>query len=236
MQESTLALLGLGFGLGLLHALDADHIMAVSALASGSSSNNNAKNKTSQRSRGKTLFFCLQWAIGHGGILLLLGSLVIFAGVSIPEFVSYYAEKAVGFILVALGFWIFWQFYQKKLQLQVHSHNGMTHVHLANTSSNGQNKARHDHRPVLVGITHGLAGSAPVLALVPVAQAGQSWFGLVYVAMFSAGVVLTMVIFGLLFNTLQSTLENYSRRLFDYSRLFLATLSISFGGYWLFAA
>ncbi len=228
MQESTLALLSLGFGLGLLHALDADHIMAVSTLASSQSSEN-----TNQRRYSKTLFFCLQWAIGHGGILLLLGSLVIFAGVHIPDYVSLYAEKMVGVILVALGLWIFWQFYQKKIQLQVHSHNGITHVHLADSSNTS--KSRHDHRPVLVGITHGLAGSAPVLAIVPIAQSGQGWFGLTYVAMFSAGVVLTMIIFGLVFSRLQYTLENYSRRVFDYSRLFLATLSISFGGYWLFA-
>lgn len=230
MQESTFAILSLGFGLGLLHALDADHIMAVSTLSSSS------KKATNQRTRLQTVKFCLQWAIGHGGILLALGTLVIFAGISIPESISTYAEKAVGVILIALGLWIFWQFYQNKLQLQVHSHDGLTHVHLSEESNTKKSKPRHDHKPVLVGITHGLAGSAPVLAIIPIATTGHSWFGLLYIAMFSLGVVLTMLLFGLAFSQFQSTLENYSRRIFDFSRLALASLSISFGGYWLFAS
>lgn len=229
MQESTLALLSLGFGLGLLHALDADHIMAVSTLAYG-------KAVEAQRSRGQTLRFCIQWAIGHGGILLLLGCVVLFTGIAIPEQVSLFAEKAVGIILISLGGWIFWQFYKNRLQLRVHSHEGVTHVHLAQAAlDTTATKSRHDHRPVLVGITHGLAGSAPVLAIIPLTQTGQGWFGLVYVAMFSLGVVFTMLVFGLFFNKFQNTLENYSRRLFDVSRLSLASLSIGFGGYWLFA-
>jgi len=242
MQESSLALLSLGFGLGLLHALDADHIMAVSSLAfSKSGSDIDAV----ERSRGQTVRFCIQWAVGHGGILLLLGTLVLFAGVAIPEQVSAWAEKAVGIILISLGLWIFWQFYQKRLHLRVHSHEGLTHVHLDNTSleridektRHGLNKSsHHDHRPVLVGITHGLAGSAPVLAIIPLIDSGQGWFGLMYVAMFSLGVVSTMLVFGLFFNKFQNSLQNYSRRLFDVSRLALASLSIGFGGYWLFAS
>lgn len=238
MQESALALLSLGFGLGLLHALDADHIMAVSSLAY---SKDGTDKGLAQRNRMQTIRFCIQWAIGHGGILLLLGSLVLFAGVAIPENISLLAEKAVGIILMSLGLWIFWQFYKNRLQLRVHSHEGLTHVHLSHANSDiGSEKitkqSRHDHRPVLVGITHGLAGSAPVLAIVPLAQSGQGWFGLMYVAMFSLGVVLTMLVFGLFFSKFQNALENYSRRLFDASRLFLASLSIGFGGYWLFSA
>ena len=227
MQESTFAILSLGFGLGLLHALDADHIMAVSTLSSSNISN--------QRSRLQTIKFCLQWAIGHGGILLLLGALVIFAGISIPESITLYAEKTIGLILVALGFWIFWQFYRNKLQLQVHSHNGLTHVHLSDNKDSKINKSRHDHKPVLVGVTHGLAGSAPVLAIIPVATSGQSWFGLFYVATFSLGVVLTMLVFGLAFSQFQSSLKKYSSRIFDFSRLAIASLSIGFGSFWLFA-
>jgi len=235
MQETTLALLSLGFGLGLLHALDADHIMAVSALAYGKTSDGKG-----QRSRSQTVQFCIRWAIGHGGILLLLASLIIFAGIALPESVSFFAEKLVGIILISLGVWIFWQFYQNRLQLRVHSHDGLTHVHLADGKLEKVKHFRHDHRPVLVGITHGLAGSAPVLAIVPLYQSAAEstigWFGLLYVAMFSLGVVLTMLVFGLFFNTFQTLLENYSRRLFDYSRLFLASVSIGFGSYWLLAS
>ena len=236
MQETTLALLSLGFGLGLLHALDADHIMAVSSLAY-------SKDGSARCSRRRTVRFCIQWAIGHGGILLLLAVLVLATGVAIPAQVSFLAEKAVGVILITLGMWIFWQFYQNRLQLHVHSHESLTHAHLDHVTSGSdstiirnQKNSKHDHRPMLVGITHGLAGSAPVLAILPLAQSGQGWFGLLYVAMFSFGVVATMLVFGLCFNKFQNTLQNYSRRLFDVSRLTLASLSIGFGGYWLFSA
>ncbi len=224
MQDSLFAILSLGFGLGLLHALDADHIMAVTTLSSRQAQGKNGN-------RWRTLRFCSQWALGHGGVLLLLGTVVLVAGISLPPQLSMVAEKLVGVILIALGLWIFWQFYRNKLQLRVHSHDDVTHVHLAEPASN-----RHDHSPVLVGITHGLAGSAPVLALVPVANNGHGWFGLLYICLFSLGVLLSMFVFGLGFNTMQERLEHYSTRLFNLSRLLMATLSISFGSYWLFAA
>jgi len=233
MQESTLALLSLGFGLGLLHALDADHIMAVSALASG-----NRQTESNKVYRLQTILFCLRWAMGHGGVLLVLGSLVLLAGISIPAGLSMIAEKVVGIFLISLGLWIFWQFYKNRLQLQVHSHNGLTHVHLSEGHLPGDSgsKKSHDHSPMLVGVTHGLAGSAPVLAILPGIQAGHSWYGLLYILMFSLGVVLTMLLFGLFFSQVQRSLENYSKRIFDSFRLCLASISIAFGGYWLFSA
>ncbi|MBN4080341.1 sulfite exporter TauE/SafE family protein [Beggiatoa alba] len=235
MHESTIAFLSLGFGLGLLHALDADHIMAVSTLASGSRTGSRTGSiGACQRSRRQTLRFCCQWAIGHGGILLLLAALVLFAGVTIPEQVSQLAEKAVGVILMGLGCWIFWLLYQNRIQLHIHSHKGLTHMHLSGQQSG--RIIRHDHRPVLVGITHGLAGSAPVLAIVPVAQSDQGLFALIYIIMFSFGIVSTMLVFGLFLSKIQDKLAHYSHRLFDISRLLLATLSVGFGGYWLFAA
>jgi high-affinity nickel permease len=66
------SILTLGFGLGLLHALDADHIMAITSLASGQDSENQ---KTWSISR--MVGFCIRWAIGHAAVLLALATLFI---------------------------------------------------------------------------------------------------------------------------------------------------------------
>ena len=59
----------------------------------------------------------------------------------------------------------------------------------------GHNRA--NHAPILVGMMHGLAGSAPALALVPVVAHGQLWMALTYLVLFSVGVLLAMLVFGL---------------------------------------
>lgn len=225
MHESLLAILGLGFSLGLIHALDADHIMAISSLS-------NRDNKyLNSRNRVDTLRFCAQWALGHGGVLCMLGGLVFFLGAHIPESLSFIAEKLIGLILLFLGIWILWQLYQQKIGISAHSHNGISHVHLTTQT----NKKKHDHSPVLVGITHGLAGSAPVLALIPTANHGQPWQGFLYLLCFSAGVLCTMLIFGLAYGSIQKFLHRISQRLFDASRFMMALFAITFGTYWLIA-
>ena len=84
MEYTTLySILSLGFGLGLLHALDADHIMAVSSLAS-----TNGKDKKNWSGRSM-LWFCTRWAVGHGAILLSLAILFIFAKIELPAIVPY---------------------------------------------------------------------------------------------------------------------------------------------------
>ncbi len=219
MQESTYAILSLGFGLGLLHALDADHVMAVSSLAS---------REDSRPRRVRTVLFCAKWAIGHGGVLMMLGTCVIVLGAQIPAGLSYIAEKMVGVILIALGAWIFWQFFQHRIRVGLHSHDNLTHSHL----EDGKHE-QHDHSPVLIGITHGLAGSAPILALIPALNISSKWVGLSYIALFSVGVVTTMLVFGLGYGHVQQWLEKRNNQLFDLSRLLMASLAMAFGVYWL---
>ena len=60
--------------------------------------------------------------------------------------------------------------------------------------------------------THGLAGSAPVLALVPAVESSNAWFALGYVALFSLGVLMTMIVFGLGFGYVQSRLIKLGER------------------------
>jgi sulfite exporter TauE/SafE len=222
MTYELYAVLSLGFGLGLLHALDADHIMAVTSLASGTQSK--------QRRVVATINFCARWALGHGGILCILASGLLFFGASLPPSAFMIAEKLVGVILIALGAWIIWNFREKKLGLRIHKHGEHLHAHLAD--EHHKKAPLKDHSPTLVGITHGLAGSAPLLALLPTLNLESKALGLAYVGIFSAGVLCMMFIFGLGFGYAQTWLMTRSQRIFDLSRLSVAGLSIALGTYW----
>jgi len=227
-EPTLIALLSAGFGLGLLHAFDADHIMAVSSL---SSRQDKIRPLVSLR---KTLTFCLHWAAGHGLVLLLLSLLVFGLGISIPESLAHWAERLVGVLLIVLGVWIIVQIFRTRLQLQVHQHGTMTHMHLTRPNSDKTAaKAEHDHTPVLVGITHGIAGSAPVLALVTLQAGDKLHLAISYVLLFSLGVACSMFCFGLALSRLQHWLQHYSQRLLNYCRFTLGLGAIGLGGLWI---
>ncbi|HED17831.1 MAG TPA: urease accessory protein [Gammaproteobacteria bacterium] len=188
-SSSILAILGLAFGLGLTHALDADHIMAVSSLSG------------SRASLRDTLHFCGRWAIGHGLTLLLIGSAVLLLGMALPAELSQLAEMAVGWVLVGLGLYVFWSLRRTQAHLHYHHHDGVArhahwhqHDHLP-ASSDDHHSHRH-HGAVMVGVLHGMAGSAPLLAILPLATQSSPWYGMAYLLMFCVGVLLAMLVFG----------------------------------------
>jgi nickel/cobalt exporter len=220
------SILTLGFGLGLFHALDADHIMAITTLASGQDSEN-------QRTWpiGRMVGFCIRWAIGHAAVLLALAALFIFSKFELPEVVPLLAEKLIGVLLISLGCWILWSLWRHKITLETHSHDNFTHTHLAQPGQQHKN-----HQPILVGIVHGLAGSAPVLAIIPALETNNAWFGLAYVGLFSLGVLTTMLIFGCFLGKLQRWISSWGQRLFQISRVCIAFTSIAFGSFWLFSS
>ena len=228
MEYTTLySILSLGFGLGLLHALDADHIMAVSSLAS-----TNGKDKKNWSGRSM-LWFCTRWAVGHGAILLSLAILFIFAKIELPAIVPYLAEKLIGCLLIGIGFWIGWNIFRNSIALEVHTHiddsdNQVVHMHLTSPG-----KKQHTHQPVLIGMTHGLAGSAPVLAIIPATSQANAFLGIAYVLLFCLGVIVSMMLFGLFFGHFQNWVACASQKLFQISRLIIASVSIGFGTYWL---
>lgn len=223
MELELIALLGMGFTFGLLHALDADHVMAVSTMSS-------SRNDFQSRAR-QTLAFCSRWALGHGGVLCALAAALLAFNLQFPEWLHASAEKLVGIILIALGVWILWSFRQNKVRLRIHSHGEHVHAHLADASHSA--KTVNDHGPVLVGITHGLAGSAPVLALLPTLEVANGTWGFLYVLLFSLGVLCMMMLFGLGFGYAQARLIQFSTKVFEWSRLLIASISIGFGTYWL---
>ena len=239
MWIEMLPMIGVGFGLGLMHALDADHIMAVSTLSN------------SKPGLKRTLLYSANWALGHGGVLLLSGFLLFAFGMMLPQSLQTLAEASVGVLLIVLGLACFWQFRTEQIALKPHSHGDVTHTHWHEKDHLIKDATEHDHdqnadlqalekvelhKPVFVGVLHGLAGSAPALAVIPAVSTGQLSLALAYLLLFSIGVMLSMVVFGLGFANVQRFLASRYQWVFQASRRLLATASIVFGGYWLVQA
>ena len=221
MTDSTLILL-LGIGLGMLHALDADHIMAVSGLASS-----RADLKGSTR-------FCLQWATGHGVILLLVATAVYIFNMAIPDQLSGMAENMAGIVLIIIGLLVLFELYKRKIYLSMHHHQGLpVHIHWdvshVEAGKHGMPRTYHDHRAVLVGMLHGLAGSAPLFAIIPVTQSDNAWVALCYVLLFCIGVVVSMLVFGGFIGMLFRQLLSYSHNLVQSLRVLVGVSAILFG-------
>ncbi|CCK74457.1 High-affinity nickel-transporter [Oleispira antarctica RB-8] len=237
MTIEMFSLLVTGLGLGLLHALDADHVMAVSALSNR------------KPSLKRTLKFSANWAIGHGSVLIILGLLFFGLGIALPEAIQQIAESSVGVLLIALGLACFWQFHKEKIVLNKHTHEHSqgsiehTHLHVTDhvvATENGHEQAlespqqvKEAHTPVMVGILHGLAGSAPALALIPAMMQTSLLEATGYLILFSAGVLFSMVAFGLSFGLVQKKLQQKSIRVFNWSRKVIASAAVGIGFYWL---
>lgn len=242
LPVEAISLLLLGLGLGLLHSLDADHIMAVSLF------NNQCP------SFKRTLFFALYWALGHGGILLCGGLLLFGLGVSIPESFSLFAELGVALLLISLGIYFIWQLRNQHVRIKQHRHGSIVHTHLyvddahavqhdsSDKESNFQehsspeHKASKDkedyianHQPVMVGVLHGLAGSAPALALIPAVASGQLLIAMSYLLFFSFGVIVSMLVFGIGFTYFQTFFYKRYQKKFQWMRGLLAVAAIAAG-------
>jgi len=225
-MENTdlLTLISLAFGLGILHALDADHIMTVSGLAS------------TRVSLRNSLQFCFRWAAGHGISLLIIGSCVYLLGMAIPHGLSHYAESVVGVMLIVIGLWIIWELKIKNTHLHFHRHDGLPdhahwHVHDHKHNQHNNDPHIHKHNAVLVGVLHGTAGSAPLLVLLPLAKLGSPAYALAYLVVFSMGVFITMIIFGGFIGGVYQWLSKLGAGFVKTLRIIVAASSIGFGTY-----
>ncbi len=153
-------ILGLGFLLGMQHALEPDHIAAVSSIAA-------------RRTHvGDIVKHGLTWGLGHTLTLFAFAGAAILLGRAIPEAIAQPIETAVGFMLVALGTHVLWRLWRDRVHFHQHGHGDGT-VHFHAHSHSGETTphlcAAHAHahgfrwRTLLVGLMHGMAGSAALL-------------------------------------------------------------------------
>ena len=181
---STFAVLSLGFVYGLRHALDPDHMVAVSTIVS--------EHKSLARSSMIGTF----WGLGHTTSLLAVGLAVLVLRISIPKQVELWMEMAVAAMLVVLGASVLLGVARKRgLQLHTHSHSHdgeppHSHIHVHNRD---EHKHRHrifrlGRKPFVVGMVHGVAGSAAV-TLAALSTIPSVVLGLVYIGLFGLGSV-----------------------------------------------
>ncbi len=140
---SNWAILTAGFGVGLFHALDPDHLAAVSTMM------------VKRRSLWRSALIGGWWGVGHTLSLLVAGVLVILLQFHISLAVEQALEFGVGVMLVALGLNVVRHYFAHRTfdATQPHSHVSVT------------TGMKLGWRPLLVGIVHGMAGSAALLFL-----------------------------------------------------------------------
>jgi hypothetical protein len=136
VDTSLTAALGLGFLLGLRHALDADHVVAVSTLVSR------------HRSLARSCLVGTWWGVGHTAALLLAAVALLAFKVTISPAVEHALEQAVGLLLILLGGHVL---VRRFAGAGLHGHEHPVGL---------------GGRPFLVGALHGVAGSAGLMLLV----------------------------------------------------------------------
>ena len=187
-NETLIGLLGLGLILGLRHALDPDHIAAVSTIVSES------------RSVRRSSLIGTFWGVGHTMSLLIAGILVIALKVQISDRVALWMEFAVALMLILLGLKaVLKPLRGWRIHVHQHAHGGSSHSHAHLHRPSEEHAHQHRHlirsgaRPFLVGMVHGMAGSAALMILV-LATIPSALAGLIYIAVFGLGSVGGMLI------------------------------------------
>jgi len=154
------ATLALGFVLGLRHALDPDHVAAVSTFVS------------EEKNILRSSLVGIYWGMGHTASILIFGAAIVVFRLVIGERLSQFFEFAVGCMLIVLGMRVLIQLRNTEmLHTHTHTHDGTTHSHVhLHLGASGHEHAHHTvrfgKRPFVVGVVHGMAATAAVLLLV----------------------------------------------------------------------
>jgi len=187
MTPSIVAVLAIGGLLGLRHAVEPDHLAAVSTLAT--------------RPGGRRLWSAgrlgLIWGLGHTVTVGAVALLIIALGVQLPAGLWPAAELLVAGLLILLGTLVIWRYVRGRWHMHAHAHAAAApHFHLhshAADPSHGHTHAVVDARRSLgFGIAHGLAGSGAIAALL-VAAVPDTVSRLVYFGAFSVGTIVGML-------------------------------------------
>lgn len=177
----------MGLAAGLRHALEPDHLAAVSTFVSSSrGAPMGGSNQEDVRPGRSPIGYAAAWGLGHGVVLLGVGATLFALRTSMPARVSDAFELVVALMLVGLG--------ARGLRLarnRGHSHGAGDDVRPPVKAGTTRMLA------FVVGITHGLAGSGAVAAGVAAGQP-SAWLGLLTIGLYGAGAALGMVGLGAL--------------------------------------
>jgi High-affinity nickel-transport protein len=228
---SLFSIIAIGFFLGMRHATDPDHVIAVTTIVSH------------QRSTRRAALIGIFWGLGHTVTIFVVGTAIILFKVIIPARLGLSMEFSVGLMLIALGVWNLIGFLYSVPQGEAvgapahshaHSHGDYIHSHphahapevhphrpeqtpLARLDrSLGASRVYRSLRPFIVGIIHGLAGSAAVALLILASIRNPTW-AVAYLLVFGfgtmAGMMLITMSIASTFRLLGSRFAGFGRRL-----------------------
>jgi high-affinity nickel-transport protein len=206
-MTSLLAVTLLGFFLGMRHATDPDHVIAVSTIVSR------------HRTTGGAAAIGALWGVGHTLTIMVVGAGIILLGWVIPARLGLSLELSVGVMLIVLGLmnltgalqWVTESVTPAKVHAHPHPHGEYVHTHV-----HGHEPESHPHapeqtplsrldrwfgglglyqlaRPLVVGVVHGLAGSAAV-ALLVLTTIGNTGWAILYLLVFGVGTIAGMML------------------------------------------
>jgi high-affinity nickel permease len=168
--------------LGMRHALEPDHLAAVSTLASEERGGLKA-----------SLRLGAFWGLGHTLALLLVGGSLAVLGAQMPARLGFAFELLVALMICTLGVRAMMRAVAEGRagSEHTHAHGGLTHTHAAPSEHLHLSRWTLATRPLLIGLMHGLAGSGALTALV-MAELPTAGARLSYIALFGAGSVVGM--------------------------------------------
>jgi ABC-type nickel/cobalt efflux system permease component RcnA len=187
----SIGILLFGLVMGMRHALEVDHVAAVATLA------------TRTRSLGQAVSQGMVWGLGHTLTLFLFGGAVLWMDRLVPERLAGWLEAAVGVMLIGLGGDLLRRLVRQRIHFHRHRHADGTehfhaHSHAEESGEHDPGHHRHSHlsrafplRSLLVGLMHGMAGSA-ALILLTLETVDSPLMGLAYIALFGFGSILGM--------------------------------------------
>jgi ABC-type nickel/cobalt efflux system permease component RcnA len=229
--------LGTAFLLGLIHAIEVDHMIAVTAFVS------------TRPALRAAAGFGARWGLGHSLAVLAAGGLLLATGLRWPAGYDAIGEGLVGVMLVAVGLWAMRR--ARKLHLhppEEHGDHLHLHAHGAAEPGHAHEHDRHHHHHAhhhpapaargitLVGMLHGLAGTSAVVALVPVTLMDRAAVGLGYLLAFGAGTMLAMTGYAVLAAVAMRQATEASVRLGQKLGAFVGVGSVIVGVWWVVRA
>jgi sulfite exporter TauE/SafE len=216
-MELLLAMVG-GLTLGCLHALDVDHIAAVTVFVS----------KHPNPRQAATLG--IRWGMGHTVSVFVLGVLSLMLKFMIPPLVQSLAEVLVGILLVGIGVWALRDSFRKhSIHLHKHTHDGVEHAHFHSHADRADHL--HGHSMFLIGATHGFAGTATLMVIVPLTVTTSLCTVAVYLILFGVGTIVAMGSLAYFMGKLATSMKE--RRVLSRVQAIAGIVSVSVGLLWI---
>lgn len=203
------------FWYGILHAFGPDHLTAIADFSIG-------------KSKKKTLFITLAFAIGHGAMLFIFAKLL--ENFNISEHIMGYGDIISASVILAMGLFILFMVFTNRIQLKTHTHEGKEHIHIWYGKDHNHNNSA-TYSALTIGALMGIGGVRGMLITLGLIE-GQS-VDLLMVLVFVLGVSIVFIGLGVIILYINQTILNNIKNV---KRVFatIGIISVIVGGNMLF--